>query len=26
MFLQCALYAGYEDIFGKPVGQEPAPA
>jgi len=23
MFLQCALYAGYEDIFGKPVaGQE----
>jgi hypothetical protein len=26
MFLQCALYAGYEDIFGKPAGQEPAPA
>jgi hypothetical protein len=26
LFWQCAIYAGYEDIFGKPVGQEPQPA
>ena len=25
LFLQCAIYAGYQDIFGKPVGQEPQP-
>ena len=26
LFWQCAIYAGYEDIFGKPVGQEPQAA
>ena len=26
LFLQCAIYAGYRDIFGKPHGKEPQPA
>jgi hypothetical protein len=26
LFWQCAIYAGYEDIFGKPSAQEPQPA
>jgi hypothetical protein len=26
LFWQCAIYAGYRDIFGKPAGQEPQPA
>jgi hypothetical protein len=26
MFLQCAIYAGYRDIFGKPAGPEAQPA